>query len=410
VPAEEVRERRRGTVITLRLRDDVSWHDGHPFDADDVVFSWRITQNPYVHCDDVRHEYQKISRVERLDAHDVRFFFARQHFLELAVLDGLVILPRHLYDLADPENPDCDPAATAERQGRYVNEHPANNAWVGLGPYRLAAEGDGWFEARRVEDWFDPARGGWFDAIRWRVLPPDQAVRALANGELDFSALLSSADYFGDEVRDPDFQARFYTGYYYTPRMTYVVWNTRRAKFASADVRRALGLCFDWDAYIHSQHHGLARRVTSERCPESPGYDPDLQPLPHDPEAARELLAGAGWYDRDGDGIVDKDGVPLTFELLVPSLSASARVFAQKLAEDLAAVGVRMDVAAREWAVFNEQLSSREFDAAYLAWTMPVESDPEQLWHSRWAGAGTGNHAGWADPVCDRWIEELQKG
>ena len=183
--AADVALRRAGTVITMRLRDDVTWHDGHPFDAQDVAFSWRITQNPTVHCDDVRFEYEKIARLETPDDHTVRFFFREPHFLALAVLDGLVILPRHRFDLGDPDNPDrdsrTDGEAAAERQGAYVNEHPANRAWIGLGPYRLDAEGDGWFEARRVDDWFDPDRAGWVDVIRWRVLAPDQAVRALSS-------------------------------------------------------------------------------------------------------------------------------------------------------------------------------------------------------------------------------------
>lgn len=406
--ADEVASHEAGTVFTLQLRDDARWHDGHPFDADDVRFSWRMTRNPHVHCDARRFEFEKITEVEVLGPHAVRVIFGQRNYLAPAVLDGLVILPRHLYDLSDPDNAEHRAEFSEEEQGRFVNEHPANQAWVGLGPYRLADHGDGWFEAERVEDWFDPARGGWLDRIRWRVLEPAQAVQALANGELDFSALLSSADYFGEQVRAPEFSARFYTGYIYTPRMSYVVWNTSREELASPAVRTALGLCFDWDAFIRSQYRGLARRVTSERAVESAGYDRDLAPLPHDPRRARKLLLAEGWYDRDGDGVVDKDGVPLELELLVPGNSASARLFGAKLAEDLAAIGVRLEVAAREWAVFNEQLFAREFDGANLAWNMPVESDPEQLWHSRWVGEGTGNHASWADARTDELIEAVQ--
>lgn len=409
VPEEQIAAREPETVVTLRLRDNALWHDGHLFDAADVVFSWEITQNPFVDCDATRFEFEKIARAQALDDHTVRFFFKRQHFLMLAVLDGLTLLPRHLYDLADPENPEGRAEFTPEQQGRFVNQHPANQAWVGLGPYRLGEPGDGWIEATRVGEWFDPERAGWVDTIRWRVLDVSQAMQALANGQLDFSAWLSSADYFGEQVRTPQFAARFYTGYFYTPRMSYVVWNTRREQLSSAGVRRALGMCFDWDAYIRSQFRGLGRRVTCERAIESPGYDRELAPLPYDLEAARELLAAEGWYDRDGDGLVDKDGAALELELLVPATSTSARILGAKYAENLASVGVRLRVVAREWAVFTEQLNAREFDAGYLAWNMPVQCDPEQYWHSRWAGQNTSNHAGWVDARSDELIDALQQ-
>jgi peptide/nickel transport system substrate-binding protein len=149
-------------------------------------------------------------------------------------------------------------------------------------------------------------------------------------------------------------------------------------------------------------------RVTSEAFPGSPNYDWGVAALAHDPDGARKLLAEAGWYDRDGDGLVDRDGEPLAIELLFPAGSISSKAYGQKLAEDLARLGVRLTLLPRDMPSFAEELNARDFDAAHLAWFMPVESDPEQLWHSRWVKPGSGNHGSFADSEADRLIDALQ--
>src|SRR5688572_17753739 len=106
VPKDQVARVERGTVFTFHLRKDARWHDGHPFDAGDVLFSWQIAANPDVNCAWVRPYLQKIERAEALDSHTVRFYFREQYFNSLAMFsDSFCILPRHLYDLRDPDHP-----------------------------------------------------------------------------------------------------------------------------------------------------------------------------------------------------------------------------------------------------------------------------------------------------------------
>jgi peptide/nickel transport system substrate-binding protein len=391
-----------GSAVTLHLRRDVKWHDGHPFDAGDVMFTWRCTKNPHVRCDGFRFLFDKLARAERLDDHTVRFDLERPYFNVFnGVLTQLTILPQHLYDLG--------PEATPEQQGRHVNEHPANQDWVGLGPYRLVRRDDQVIEAERFEDYFDPANGGWVDAIRWRIVRGDEAaMQAMLEGELDFTARVSSEDFFGERTRSTLFTERFYKGHFYTPRMSYTVWNTARSPFADERVRTALGMSFDWDAFIRSFFKGLGTRVTSEWYVGSPDYDASIEPLPFDLGRARSLLARAGWYDRDGDGRIDKDGEPFTFELLTIAGSKSSAVFAQKLQENLEELGIALEVVARDYPTFAESVGERDFDAAHWAWYMPIVADPEQMWHSRWVGPHTSNHGSFADDQADRLIDALQ--
>ena len=399
-PRDEVLAVRPGVVWTLRLRDDVLWHDGHPFDSGDVLFTLALTQNEHFRCPR-RFLFEKIERAEALGPHGVRFFFREPYFLAADIFQSLVLLPAHVF-----EHPDAD--ATPEQRARHVHEHPAGLDWIGLGPYRLVRQGEQVVEAERFDGYFDPAHGGYFDTIRWRVIRSDEAaLTALLEGELDFMSRVPSADFFGERTRSPAFTEGFYKGHYYTPRMTYTVWNLKRPPFDDVRVRRALGMCFDWDEFARSYYRGLAHRVTSEIFDGSPSYDRSVEPIPFDLDGARRLLAEAGWYDRDGDGVVDQGGVPFEFELLAPQ-GRTSEVYGQKLREDLEQVGVRLEIAVRDYGTFAEQVGERDFDAAAWAWFMPIASDPEQIWHSRWIGPHTGNQASFADERADALIDAIQ--
>jgi peptide/nickel transport system substrate-binding protein len=409
VPKDQVERVERETVYTFHLRPEVKWHDGRPFCQRDVLFSYGCFKNPFVHCDDKRFQFDKIVRAEPVGSDSVRFFFGRQYFLALSCFDSLTILPAHLYDLSDPSNPKHDPAATPEQQAKFIHEHPNNRQWVGLGPYRLEEWTSQALDAKRFPEYFDPARAGWVDSIRWRYIQSDDvAFRALLDGELDFFDRLSAEDYVGERTRSEEFTSRFYRGHFYAPYIGYTAWNLRRPLFADVRVRKALAMCFDWDEFIRGYFKGLAMRVTGEQFYESPYYDRTIEPVPFDLEGARSLLAEAGWYDRDGDGQIDREGTAFRFEFLMPTGNKTSELLGQRLQENLARVGVKMDIASRDWAAFTERLNQRDFDAANLGWIMPLEGDPEQAWHSKWSVKASSNRSGLADPKVDQLIEALQ--
>jgi len=402
-----------GTVFTFRLHDGVRWHDGEPLDAEDVWFSWRSYFNDFVDCKDKREQIRKLAEAEIVDDRTIRFFYAEQYFLALESFENLCILPAHVYDLSDPENPDYDPDVDplGQAQGEYVNRHPANLNWIGLGPYRIDRVDERGVEAVRVRGYFDPERAGHVERIRWRHIADDNAAKtALLNGELDYFARLSSADLFGGFCGQPSFSERLYTAFNWVPKITYVAWNTRRPQLADPAVRRALAHCFDWPEYVTTMANGLGVQITAAAYYLGPFYDHGVQPYPYDLGRARELLDDAGWYDRDGDGVRDKDGVPLTIEFLAQAGNLAALGIGQRLQENLGRVGVRLEIASREYAALKERLREKDFDAANSAWTLDVENDPAYLWAS-WDGDGpdrSANYAGIADREVDELIDRIQ--
>jgi peptide/nickel transport system substrate-binding protein len=409
IPKAEVERVVRGAAYTFWLRRDVRWHDGHPFDAADLLFTWRMTRNPFVACDAKRFQYEHITSASSPEPFVVRFEFDRTYYASLTVFEALTPLPRHLYDLADPDNAAREPDASDERQGRFVNEHRCNREWVGLGPYRLTKFSNESIEIQRWEGYFDPANGGWIERVRWRPIADDRAAfQALLAGEIDFTTRVLSDDYFGAATRSEEFTARCYKGYFYTPIASYVAWNLERELFADVRVRRAFAHAFDWDEFIAAFYGGLARRATAEWIDTGPDYDEALAPLKHDPRAAAALLGEAGWIDRDGDGVLDKDGRRFEFAVLIQAGNKPGEALSQRLQESLGALGVRMRVEARDWPSLSQAVERREYDAAMLAWVMPIDSDPRQRWHSSEARPGTANYTSFADAQVDALIERIE--
>ena len=420
VPKTDVASIQRGTVITFRLRTGVQWHDGHRFDARDVAFSFGLYRNPRVDCGEKRPRFLKFEKVEVLNDYTVRFTCSEQYFNALETVADMCILPAHLYDLSDPENADGqkkraeDPAwkPSEEEQGRYVNENPHNRDWVGLGPYQVTGWTADGVEAKRFEPYFDAKNAGYFDSIRWRAIPSTEAAfQALLQGELDFLPFLTAEDYFGEATQSKAFTDRCYKGYFYTAQYWYVGWNLYRPQLADPRVRRALAMVFDFETFKNTFYKGLAVQVTGPSSIYSPGYDRDLAPLPLDRKKAAELLDEAGWTDHDGDQVRDKDGVPLDIELLTQPNNKPAQAFGAKFQEDLAKIGVRLRLATLEMTALLKRRQDRDFDAYALGWAPPLETDPEQLWHSRWGAKDvkSSNFVGLQDATVDELIGRGQK-
>jgi ABC-type transport system substrate-binding protein len=93
---------------------------------------------------------------------------------------------------------------------------------------------------------------------------------------------------------------------------------------------------------------------------------------------------------------------------MMPTGNDASETFGLKYMEALGRLGIKLKMQSFEWATFLENMLNREFDCINLAWVPPLESDPEQLWHSRWDKKQTSNNAGVNDPEVDRLIDAIQ--
>jgi peptide/nickel transport system substrate-binding protein len=347
-------------------------------------------------------------------------FYSEPYFRAPASFGDLPLLPAHRYDLDDPDLARCEPQARAgrssewkptdEERAAWINRNRHNREFIGLGPYQLVSfEGDR-IRARRFERYFAPERAGRLEELEWLFVREDRmAIEALRNGELDLFARLSTEDWFGETTQSAAFTARAVKQHAPSAAYWFVAWNLRLPKLADIRVRRAIAQAFDFEAFRQSAYRGLATQVTGHGVPGLKGYDETLPSYPLDRAAARTLLAEAGWIDRDGDRVLDKDGQRFTLQLLSNAGNSINALFVAALQNDLAQVGIEVRGELIEFGAMRERSLNRDFEGYVSAWALASESDPEKQFHSRSAAQPKSpNFPGLADPQVDRLIESAQ--
>ena len=402
VARQEVEEVRKGVSFTFYLRRDVRFHDGKPFSAADVKFSFETIKNEHVDAASLRTYYNDLESCEVLDDYTVRMTYSKQYWKAREYAGGLVVFPRHLY------NADGLLEKDPEAFGKRFNESPYNRKPIGTGPYQFERWDTGLqVILKRNDDYWDVPRRGHLDQIIFKFISDNvAALQALKNGEVHFIERVT-AEQFENETNDADFLNRFVKAAYYTESFSYFGWNTRRPPFNDAKVRLAMAYgALDRQEFIDQVLYGRGVIVTGSQYYFGPAYDHSIQPFPFDPEKAQELLLEAGWYDRDDDGIRDKDGKPFRFELLIPSGNEVYRRRAALMKENLRKLGIEMTVRELEWATFIANINDRQFDVCNLGWATSLESDPYQIWHSSQTENRGSNHVGFGNEETDRIIEQ----
>jgi peptide/nickel transport system substrate-binding protein len=372
------------TGVTFELRDDIAWHDGTPVTADDVKFTFDLAKNPAVASPLGSVYLGQVESARILGPGRIRFEFTAPHAEPLEDFFWPPV-PRHLLE-------DVAPAEIAR--------HPFGRAPIGSGPYRFVS----WAVGQGLE--FE-ARDGWpadlggtpgIGRVSYRIIPEGTTRLAqLRRGEIHLDGPISprDAERVGDdpEIAVVSFPWR---------QFTYVGWNTLREPFLEAEARRALAMAIDRAQLLDAIMRGRGRAASSVIPPWHP-YDPGLDPLPHAPDSAAAILARLGWPDTDGDGVRERNGTRLGFELVASSRNPVFGDLVQVIQAQLAAVGVEVRPRLLEWQTVLGMHRSRDFDAVLTNWVLDnFRVDPRPLFHSRQlAIEGSANRGSYSSAAAD---------
>ncbi len=187
---------------------------------------------------------------------------------------------------------------------------------------------------------------------------------------------------------------------------TYMGFNLKRKPFNDVRVRQAINYAIDKQEIIDGVYLGLGINIASPYKPGTRWSNPELKPYPYDPEKAKALLAQAGFKDSNGDGILERDGKPFTFEILCnqnKEREKSAVLIQRRLKE----VGIDVKIRAIEWASFISRfIKTGDFDAVVLGWGLGLDPDQYNIWHSSQQAPGQFNFIGYQNPKVDKLLEQ----
>ncbi len=368
----------------FHLRQNVFWQNGEKFTADDVVATVGVLQNEQINPQ-WQAAARQIARVEKRDAFTVDFVYADVYYQALTTCASLPILPQ----------------AALKAAAGHLSDLFRHDA-VGTGPFVLQH----WFPGSRVvlqrnENYWGVKPG--IRHLEIRFIPDATlAFQMLKKGELD---LLDDAREI-QWVRQTDgekFNRRFAKKSFLAGTYSYIGWNNAHPLFADARVRQAMTEILNRELILQKLKYGLGVQVTGPFHPDSPEYNKAVAPLPYDPEHALALLRAAGWSDRDGDGILDKDGQSFAFTLLINNAP-----FVERLStiyqEDLRRIGIEMKLQKLEDATLIGRALKKDFDAIVLLWGFGYDSDLSTIWHS----GRSYNFVSYQNPRVDAILATLQ--
>lgn len=413
VAKAEVAGAHRQVAFTFKLNPAARWQDGQPITSKDVEFSFRVIKCPFIDAPNIQNYYEKLDQCDVIDEHTIRLVYSEQYWKAFEFASGFVIRPRHLLDPKDLIV--SDPKVF----GKAYQESEFHLQPVYSGPYQVDTFKKGYgLTLKRVEKHWEPKAAGYLDRLVIRFMQDTVAsLQSLKNGEIDFSHELTPEQFDGEATSSDSFKQNLAKVEFVNGRYGYIGWNCRKAPFDDRLVRQAMDYgAFDKTKFLKEVLNSRSVIVTGPQFIFGQSYDQSVQPRPYDPKKAEELLLEAGWYDRDGDGLRDKDGVPFRFEFLMPTVDNShpGKRRADLIHANLKALGIDMQVKMLDWGAFLEKIEQHDFDACTLSWMLgnpPSENDPYQIWHSSQAGAKGSNHIGYAnervDQICDEGRREL---
>jgi len=381
-----------GKIWTFTIRSDANWQDGAPVTADDVMYTVGLLQDP-AYTGPFADAFRGVT-VEALAPKIVRFTLP-DVYAPFAASTTVALLPAHL----------LGKVAFADLARQPFNMQP-----IGTGPFRVSEVDSRQVTLVRSDDFYrtKPARArAYLDKVVLRFYRDgSEALAALARGEVDATGGLSPQD--ASRARTLKSVDLFSLP---TNDFTALFLNVRPSKavFRDLAVRRAIATAIDRGKVLQAAVDGRGT-VADEFVPSTSwAFARDIPRYPFSATDAKALLDAAGWIDHDADGIRDKGGVALKFSIST-SDEPQRVAAAQRIAEDLGTVGMKIDVVSVPFAELVDRVArQREFDALLVGITVGNDPDPYPFFHSSQVNDPGDDFSGYSTLAMDRLLEQARK-
>lgn len=351
-----------GLDYTFHLRDDVTFHDGTPVTADDVVFSIEL----YKASEYQGSQISMLSSVEATDEHTVVCHLDAPYS---PFLQGI-----------------CSPMIASKAYYESSEDDFVNNP-IGTGPYKFVSRAKGSnIKLEANEDYYRGAPE--IKEVIFEVIP-DSSTKAIAlqTGEVNFAEI--------DSATKPQLEANpaITIAEVPTSAFSYIAMNTEKEPFNDVKVRQAINYAIDRDNLVAVCYDGEAE-VNSNICAkERFGYSDDQFQYTYDPEKAKELLAEAG--------------IETPYDLGEILVAEKYSNLATVIQNDLKAVGLDVTISVKEFNSYISDLQNGSYGITAL--NMTLEGDTQTLEMAFTSDyIGIANNARYSDEEMDKLFEQAR--
>ena len=373
-----------GLGITFHLRRGVKWHDGREFTSRDVLYTYRVTVDPKTPTA-YSEDFKQVQSAQAIDLYTFRVSYAKPFAPALASW-GMPILPAHLLE------------------GKDITKSPLSRSPVGTGPFVFKE----WIPGQKITlasspDYYEGA--SYLARYVYRIIPDSSTMyMELKAGGIDMMGL--SPVQYQRQTNTREFLDRFNKFRYPASAYTYLGYNLRLPLFQDRRVRQAITCAINKDEIVQGVLLGMGKIAHGPYKPGTWAYKPQVSDPGYDPARAAALLKEAGFV-MGQDGILVKDGKPLSFTIMTNQGNDQRLKCAQIIQRRLKKVGIDVKIRVMEWASFlTNFIDKGRFEAVLLGWTISQDPDLYDVWHSSKTGPKELNFIGFKNAEMDRLIVE----
>jgi peptide/nickel transport system substrate-binding protein len=368
-------------VWRIRIRDDAVFSDGKPVTAGDVAFSFNQAARAGGKVD-----MTALRQAVALDGHTVEIHLKAPRITFINRLITLGIVPEHAY---------------SDTYGRQP---------IGSGPYRLVQ----WDEGRQMIMAANPRYYGdkpHIQRVVFMFMEEDAAFAAAKAGAVDVirvPQMLAVQDLPGMVLHSvPSVDNRgicfpFAPAGSETTEEGYPVGNDVTADMA---IRKAVNYAIDRKALVDGVLEGFGSPAYGP-VSTLPWDEPQAAIIDGDPRRAKEILAQGGWQDLDGDGIVEKNGVPASFILLYPAGDSVRQALSMAVSDAAAKIGVNAVVNGKSWDDIYKLMHA---NAVLFGFGSFDQTEMHNLYYGQRSGNAYHNAGFYKNPTVDRYMAEAMK-
>jgi peptide/nickel transport system substrate-binding protein len=383
--AESWQVSQNGLVITFHLRKGVKWHDGYPFTSADVLYTYQVTvdpKTPTAYAED----FKAVKKAEALDDYTFRVTYAKP-FAPALISWSSAILPRHLL-------------AGKDITKSKLSRHP-----VGTGSYKFKE----WVAGQKIvlvsnPDYFEGQP--YIDGRITRIIP-DSATMFLELRAQNIGMMGLTPLQYTRQTENNVFKNNFNKYRYLSFAYTYLGYNLKNPLFADKRVRQAISYAINKDEIISGVLLNLGKPANGPYKPGTWAYNGKVKAYNYNPQKARELLREAGWMKMNSDGVLEKDGKPFVFEIVTNQGNETRQKCAEIIQRQLKEIGINVNIRILEWSAFvTDFINKRHFDSVIMGWTIPLDPDAYDVWHSTKTGPEELNFISYKNTEVDKMLEK----